>query len=159
MTRRNITVAEESIKKRLFAEILLDTENRMSRDEIIRHLDITEYTYSKWASDPSMVEWTGIEPWRYAEKRKQYTRVHKLSALRTLTDVMMNSHSDVARVKAAEIMLAQDDSETDVTNVNAQEIQDLLTRHAPNFIIGTVNVNQGPQEQEVEADYRVIETA
>lgn len=128
----------------------------MSREEIIRTLDITEYTYSKWAADPNMVEWTGIEPWRYSEKRKQYARVHKLTALRTLSDVMQNSNSDVARVKAAEIMLLQDDTEVDQTdNINADEIQKLFSKHAPNFIIGTVNVNQPTEEEAIDVEYRV----
>jgi hypothetical protein len=161
--RRRMSPAEAAIKKRLFADLILDTRTRRTKEEICDELGITEAIYYKWSKDPDMVEWAGIETWRYSEGAKHYVRAHQSVALRTLVDIMENSPNDMARVRAAETFLSSAEGVAETKqDSTTDDVVKLLTSRQPALFIGNVNFLQQPQLVErpqyeiVEAEVRMI---
>lgn len=173
-----MTKAEQAIKQRLFAQLLLSPDYHYNRDEIMERVGISESTYYKWSKDPNLADMAGIEPNRHNLKAKLLAAQMKADALSTLHDVMENDRSGLARVRAAEIILGYDTNMEAVVDddVEKRRVQQLLQINRPIFVMGTQDMvaeisklqrlNTGEPELEgdemedddfVESDYEYVD--
>lgn len=127
---------EEELKKRLFAEMLLEPD-RYSRDQICDKLGITANTYYKWSKDPKLASLAGFDSERYDLSTRIAAAKLKRKALQTLERIMDNG-IDLAAVRAAEIIMGMDTTvQEEDTVANKKAAETLLKTIQPVFVVSS----------------------
>lgn len=139
-----MTKAEQSIKQRMFAQLLLSPDHHYSKSEIMDRVGISEGTYLKWSRDPNLADMAGIEPNRHNLKAKLLAAKMKTDALNELHGIMQNDRNGMARVRAAEVILSYD-TNMDVAvddGTEKKKVQQLLQINQPIFVMGNQDMLQ-----------------
>lgn len=128
---------ETLLRKRLFARTVL-SEPHLTKDEICRRVGIGTKTYSKWVRDKGLLREVGQDGDVVTEQTRHFAYQHRGRALNTLLDVMDNSRNDLARVRAAELLLQLGETAANVDRLDVtdhgQDISFFLSQQGPTFV-------------------------